>query len=198
MFDSPNYFHGYSPLTIRWALDAHCGLKAVWAFMAGSPLIYPEKWEPYRAVLHSPGSFTLGISTTLGKTSTSRVMNAYFGEADQGGGAITIGDEQPWELNTHPPGCGTIWRPASLFMWGGDSFAWPGADPSTPWPDGPGLFAAWGDPGLSGLPRPAPRSTDPLEKVIPPPLAMGVEESGLLGWVAPLGVPSATLPKRMG
>jgi hypothetical protein len=192
--DSPNYFHGYSPLTIRWALDAHAGLKSVWAFMAGSPLVYPDKWEPYRAVLHSPGSFTLGISTALGKTGASRVMHAFFGEGEQDG-AVTLGDEQPWELSTHPPGCGTAWKPASLAMWGG--FAWPGTEAGNPWPEPPGLWAPWGDPGLSGLPRPQPRSTDPLEKLIPPPLAMSVEEAGILGWVAPLGVPSASLPKRM-
>ena len=193
--DSAGYFHGYSPLTIRWALDAHAGLKSVWAFMAGSPFVYPEKWEPYTAVMHSPGSFTLGISTGLGKTGASRVIHAFFGEGEQGG-AVTIGDEQPWELNTHPPGCGSHWKPASLAMWGG--FHWPGADGGTPWPDAPGVWPPWGDPGLSGLPRPQPRSTDPLEKVVPPTLAMAVEEAGVLGWFAPLGVPAASLPKRMG
>jgi len=191
--DSASYFHGYSPLTIRWALDAHAGLKGIWAFMAGSPLLYPDKWEPYRGVLNAPGQFTLGINTNLGKTGASRVISAYFGEAELSDG-VTIGDEQAWELGTHPPGCGSPWKPQVMPMWVG--LRWPGADPSTPWPDAPGQWVPWGDPGLAGLPRPQPRSTDPLEKLLPPPLAMPVEEAGILGWMAPLGVPSAGLPKR--
>lgn len=192
--DSDSYFHGYSPLTIRWALDAHAGLKAIWAFMAGSPFTYPDKWEPYRAVLNSAGNYTMGINTSLGRTGASRVIHAFFGDGEQDS-AVTIGDEQPWELGSHPPGCGTAWKPALLAMWAGS--AWPGEEAGTPWPEAPGQWATWGDPSLSGLPRPQPRSTDPLERVVPPPLALGVEESGILGWAAPLGVPSASLPKRL-
>lgn len=192
--DSDSYFHGYSPLTIRWALDAHAGLKAIWAFMAGSPFTYPDKWEPYRAVLNTAGNYTMGINTSLGRTGASRVIHAFFGDGEQDS-AVTIGDEQPWELGSHPPGCGTGWKPALLAMWAGSP--WPGEEAGTPWPEAPGQWAMWGDPSLSGLPRPQPRSTDPLERVVPPPLALAVEESGILGWAAPLGVPSASLPKRL-
>lgn len=192
--DSGSYFHGYSPLTIRWALDAHAGLKSVWAFMAGSPFNYPDKWQPYQAVLNSTGNFSLGISTSLGRTGTSRVLQAFF---DQGlsDGAVTIGDDQPWELNSHPPGCGHAWKPNLLNL--AADLSWPGTPAGTPWPQPPDQWISWGDPSLNGLPRPAPFSNDPLEKIIAPPILLPVEEGGILGWIAPLGMPSATLPRKL-
>ncbi len=90
--DSDTYFHGYSPLTIRWALHAHAGLKGIWAFMAGSPLNYPEKWEPYRAVLNTAGNYSMGIDTSLGRTGASRVLHAFFGDADLEGADFSGAD----------------------------------------------------------------------------------------------------------
>lgn len=195
---SDSYLHGYQPLTIHWALDAHAGLKAVWAFMAGSKLVYPDKWSPALPTLYTSNQFTLGISTSLGRTSTSRVLSAVFGDDNLAGDdqSVLIGEDLPWGLTTHAPGCGHSWRTPTADLW--HDFEWPGESTGAAWPEPQGHFTRWGDPALAGLPRPENLSHDPLDRVVPVPLQMAVEEGGVLGWAYPLGMPGATMPKRNG
>ena len=195
-WDEPTgiYAHGYQPLTVHWALDAHAGLKAIWAFMAGSKLVYSDKWSPRAATLYTSGDFTLGISTHLGRTSTSRVLSAVFGEDFQNDAGIMLGEEERWGLETHPRGVGHPWRPPALPLW--KDFEWTGERAGTDWKVAEDSWTCWGDPALSGLPRPQKLSSDPLEVAIPMPQQAPVEEGGILGWAYPLGVPAASQPRK--
>jgi hypothetical protein len=198
MADSGSYFHGLHPLTVHATLDGLAGLKAVWAFMAGSPYVYPDKWAPHSATLYTSGSFTLGLDTSLGRTGTSRVINAVFGSGQNSltSSAVTIGDGEPWVLRHHPLGCGTAWQQSHVFLF--KDFHWPGAEAGPAWPEPPQSWTPWGDPALAGLPRPQPLGCDPLEAWLPPCVHGPVEEGSVLGWGFPLGAPSAAMPKRTG
>jgi hypothetical protein len=191
---SAGYLHGYTPLELHRTLDAHAGLKAVWAATAGSMLAYPTSWQPNAPTLYTSGNFTLGISTAMSKTGAGRVIHAFFGSGGQDLGTH-VGEEGSWVMTCAPVGAGGAWAAESLPLF--TSHPWGGEEPTQPW-ERPAVALAWGDPSFCGLPRPQKVSEDPLEQWLPPPWQGPVEEGGIFGWGFPLGVPAATMPKRPG
>ena len=187
------YGHNLSPLAVHKSLDALAGLKAVWADMAGSPYLHPETWQPHAPTLYTSGNFTLGISTAMGKTGASRVIQAFFGSEPLNNG-ITVGEDQTWSLHFSPQGSGSQWARDYFPLF--SDFDWPGQSAGEAWPVPPDRWPAWGDPNLGGYPRPQQYGDDPLEAIFPVSLQAPLEEGGVLGWTHPLGVPAATMPKR--
>lgn len=187
-----SYVHGYTPLQLHRALDAFAALKAVWSETAGSTRVFSYRWEPYTPVLYTAGNFTLGINTALSKTGAGRVIHAFFGTGLERQ-ADTVGDDREWEFGSRPAGVAGEWKVFSLPLF--QDFRWPGEEASPPW-ERPRQAVRWGDPSLTGLPRPQAMSEDPLEDAVPVPLLAPVEEGGVFGWAFPLGTPAATFPRK--
>lgn len=188
-----SYGHSYTPLCIHQSLDATAGLRGIWAGACGSPLRYSDKWEPMSPTLYTSGNFTLGLDTSSSRSGAGKIIHMFFGKEGSEKTAMTIGDDRPWTQSPHPPGCGAAYATRGLPEW--ERFGWAGAELGEPW-SRPLRFEAWGDPNLTGLPRPQRFGVDPLEAWLPPTLAAPLEEGGAFGWAAPLGMPAAALPRR--